>query len=303
MRDRRFAVPAYDLTMLEQRFKIDLALTRKVLGQIPLTMEGEEHKAQRAKFARIIMAGTPAGQAAFEAELATRLAAIKALPAQAPFCLVEDLLRPAGRAMISAMVDIPLADIAHLENIPQTFDDSISIKRRVEIEAWLHQIKARSNHEDVLDRLGAIMLSVDTLIGAMVRSVMDLLSRNPDQPLCAIAWPAEPHCTSLSLVEKICTAPAQIGDASLQEGDRLRLYIEAAGLTETGEHVYSDLYFAVGAHRCVGMALSLGAWAGLTRILSAENLAWRVKSKEIRTMDRVFHFPEKVAILSHDNRI
>lgn len=299
MRDRRFAVPSYDLTPLERRFGIDLSLTRDVVERIPLAMEGERHRRQRAEFARSIMAGSPAAQAAFETRLIERLATLNALSAGGTFCLVDDVLRPASRAMISALVDIPIDAIGDVEKIPQTFDDSVSIKRRRDIDALLRSIRAACPHADPLHRLGTIMVSANTLLGSLVRSLADQLQRNPGVGLAAIAWPRELPCTSLSLVEKTCLTDAVVGGVPIREGDRLRLYVEAAGIDSEGGHMPSDLFFAVGPHRCVGMSLSVAIWNCLTRILSGQRTAWTLVSQHVRPMDRVFNFPEKVVVVSH----
>ena len=91
MRDRRFAVPSYDLAPLEARFDIDLSLTQKVLNGIPLANEGETHRSQRSDYARDIMAHSPEAKAAFTAEFSHRLALLDQLPPGTSFCLVATL--------------------------------------------------------------------------------------------------------------------------------------------------------------------------------------------------------------------
>lgn len=300
MRDRRFAVPSYDLSVLEDRLGIALPLTKAAMRGLPLTNEGEVHKTQRAEFARTLARRSDAAIAAFGAALSARLQAVADLPHSTSFCLVADVMRPASRALIAALADLHLDDACNLEMLPQSFDDSISVRRRLDIESLLQKISGKAPHDEaLLMGLGTIMVSANTLLGSLVRSVVDQIERNPVMRLDAIAWPADLPCTSLSLVEKVCVESASVGGTAFERGDRLRLYIEAGGVDLHGNSVPSDLFFAVGPHRCIGMSLSVASWRCTTRLLSSMQGRWQILSSATRPFDRVFHFPEEVRLVTH----
>ena len=247
------------------------------------------------------MGNSRSAQLVFEAALAERINALSEFGESDEFCLMDDLLRHPMRAMISALTGYSVEEIADVEKVPQHFDDTISIKRRVEIESTLHSIfdAYPDDDDDAIERLGLIMVSSNTLVGSLVRSLADQLAHNEGVPLRAIRWAEALPCTALSLIEKVCLADTMLDEVPIAAGDRLRLYLEGGGFDAHGQHGYSDLFFAAGPHKCTGMSLSLSAWTTLTRALSGQERSWRIVSQTVRAMDRVFHFPEKVMVRAH----
>jgi hypothetical protein len=79
-------------------------------------------------------------------------------------------------------------------------------------------------------------------------------------------------------------------------GDRVRLFIEAAGFTAQGQCRYDDLFFAVGAHKCVGMNFSVKAWQAVADYLSSVDRIVKVVDVRERDGDYVFNLPERILV-------
>ena len=182
-----------------------------------------------------------------------------------------------------------------VEEVPQLFDDAISGKRRLAIQATIEQIISASKLSDPEDtHIGIAILAVssNTLLGSLARSCIAQLQAAEGSSMAQIEWSEDFSHTALGLVEKVVLADAELGGAKLKPGDRVRLLLDSAGYEHGGsESAYSDLFFAVGPHRCVGMSISRQIWGLLTARLAREKFGLRVMEVEHRQGDYVFIFP------------
>lgn len=293
MGNRAFAVPSYRAGNLGARLGHDFSQLDKVADYLPLAFEGERHKVLRAEFARTIARNTPAALSAYASKLDERL---EACFKQSRFCLMADLLSPVLRAMQSQLSGIEIPDDVAIEDVPQMFDDAISGRRRLVIQATTVKLREASPFpaaEETYFASALLALSASTLVGTLARSCVAQLQASGPKPLSEIEWSEDFTHTALALVEKRALSDTVIGGVQIKSGERLRLILDAAGYEHGGnEPSYSDLYFAVGLHRCVGMSISRQCWSLLTSRLSQVKQGLRVLDYGLRTGDYVFIFPK-----------
>jgi cytochrome P450 len=297
MTNRAFSVPSYKTGKLGSRMGQDFSKLDLVTQYLPLAYEGEEHKRLRAQFARLITRNTPAALLAFSQALETCLDACRARP---EFCLIQDLLLPAMRPALCKLAGIDAGREVRVEDVPQLFDDAISGKRRMAIQAIIEQLTAASTFSDPEDtHIGIALMAVssNTLLGSLSRSCIAQLEAGNGKSLQKIEWSEDFSHTALALIEKVALTDTELGAVKLKAGDRIRLFLDAAGYEHGGnESTYSDLFFAVGPHRCVGMSISRQIWGLLTARLAQEKMTLRIKEVTHRQGDYVFIFPNRCLV-------
>lgn len=299
MTNNAFAVPTYDVSRLSERLNIDLRFLNALREWIPLAHEGKRHRALRASFARAVTARTDAALLALGQALEERRG-LFSRPPGTELCLFSELFRPAMRQAIARLSDVALPEDLPVEVIPQLFDDTISLSRRRKINAVLQDISNAIpdslGEEERQTRMAIIALSANTLLGSVCQTFIEQLGRSPGRPLSAVAWGRELTRTALPLVEKRVMKPVQLGGQQLAQGDRVRLFIEAAGFTAEGRPCYDDLFFAVGPHKCVGMNFSIRAWQSVAGFLSTIERSMTLKAVTERDGDYVFNLPERIVV-------
>lgn len=297
MNSRDYSVPSYITGKLGTRMGYDFSKLDLVTRYLPLAHEGEEHKRLRGQFARLISRNTPATLLAFSEALDAR---IEACRSRADFCLVQDLLLPALRPAVCRLAGIDVGMQVRVEDVPQLFDDAISGKRRLAIQATIEQMISATKFSDTEDtHIGIALLAVssNTLLGSLARSCIAQLQAAEGRAMAQIEWSEDFSHSALALVEKVALADAVLGGAKLKAGDRVRLLLDSAGYEHGGnESTYSDLFFAVGPHRCVGMSISRQIWGLLTARLAQEKFGLRVMEVEHRQGDYVFIFPSRCRV-------
>jgi cytochrome P450 len=299
MTNDAFAVPSYDISQLTARLNIDLAVLNRLRNWLPLAHEGERHRELRASFARAIAARTDPALGVLRQALEDRRSVFDQ-PAGSEVCLFSTLFRPALRQAIASLSGVPLPEGLAVEVIPQLFDDTISLSRRRRINATLEAVSsfmpASLSDDERQIRMAIIALSANTLLGSTCLTFIEQLGGAPGTPLSGIDWGRDLVRTALPLVEKRVVKPVQLGGQPLKPGDRLRLFIEAAGFTPEGRHCYDDLFFAVGVHKCVGMNFSIKAWQAVAGFLSSVNRSVKLEAVTERDGDYVFNLPERIVV-------
>ena len=294
-----FAVPRYDISQLTARLNIDLAFLNHLPNWIPLAHEGERHRQLRARFARLITARTDLALGVLQQALEDRRAIFDG-PAGSELCLFTALFRPALRQTIACLSDVPLPEDFAVEVIPQLFDDSISLSRRRRINEALEAVSdcmPTSLPDDERQiRMAIIALSTNTLLGSICLTFIEQLRGAPGKPLSGVGWARELTRTALPLVEKRVVRPVELGGKQLAPGDRVRLFIEAAGFTAEGRPCYDDLFFAVGPHKCVGMNVSIRAWQVVADFCATLDRRITLLGVSERDGDYVFNLPERIVV-------
>ncbi len=300
MYDDAFAVPDYDLSAVTQKLGVDLGFLNELRAWFPLAAEGEAHRALREKFARHIAQQTPLALAELSAELASRRTYLDGVPAGETFCFYAEVLRPALMRAVCGLANTALPTHLPLDTIPQFFDDAISPRRRQRINALGQEIFDHLPQDWSSDQkylsCAIIALSANTLLGSVSLTFLEALGASPSKVMSEVAWGSELMRTGLALIEKRTVRDTVLGGVPLPSGSRVRLFIESEGVLPGGGYAYSDLFFAVGSHRCVGMSVSRQAWARIAAFLATIDRPLSVLEVTERTGDYVFNYPDLIRV-------
>lgn len=304
MTNEALSVPSYDVSPVLARLKVNLPVTDAVRTWFPLAEEGERHRDLREIFARRITARTRPALEATATALEAGTAMLAAQPAGVEFCMFQAFVRPVARAAVLALAEMEAPADADVELIPQMFDGTASMARRKRVEAVMVEMLEHGAQHLTPDeqhlRLAIVALSANTLLGSISLTVAERLRQSPGLPMQQIDWGSELQRTSLPLVEKWAVRDTTLGGASIRSGDRVRLFIEAGGLSAGNEFTYSDLFFAVGAHKCLGMSFSRQVWARVAASLASVPRRLRLIDVRERQMDHVFNLPEEIRVSFDD---
>jgi hypothetical protein len=303
MYDDAFSVPSYDVTPMIEKLGVDLRSLNELRKYFPLAVEGERHKQLRERFARHVAARSRPALDVLSAELGGRLAELADLPDEEPFCLQERLLKPTLRKTVLTLADIdPDADFA-VEELPLLFDSYLSANRRLKVNAIIRDALATLPfdlaEEEKYFRVAVVALASNTTLASVSHNILERIAAQPDTPLAAIDWGSEFTRTGLPLIEKFAVRDAMLGGQLIRKGEHVRLFIESEGVAPDGSHSYSDVFFAVGPHKCVGMNFSRQLWGRVASGLGAVNRKLRVLEVAEREKDYVFNLPERIRVEFH----
>jgi cytochrome P450 len=303
MYDDAFSVPSYDVTPMIEKLGVDLRSLNELRKYFPLAVEGERHKQLRERFARHVAARSRPALDVLSAELGGRLAELADLPDEEPFCLQERLLKPTLRKTVLTLADIdPDADFA-VEELPLLFDSYLSANRRLKVNAIIRDALATLPfdlaEEEKYFRVAVVALASNTTLASVSHNILERIAAQPDTPLAAIDWGSEFTRTGLPLIEKFAVRDAMLGGQLIRKGEHVRLFIESEGVAPDGSHSYSDVFFAVGPHKCVGMNFSRQLWGRVASGLGAVNRKLRVLEVAEREKDYVFNLPERMRVEFH----
>ena len=303
MYDDAFSVPTYDVTAIIEKLGVDLRSLNELRKYFPLAVEGERHKQLRERFARHVAARSRTALDVLSAEFGGRLAELAMLPDGESFCLQERLLKPTLRKTVLALADIdPQANFA-VEELPLVFDSYLSANRRVKVNAIIGDALALQPadlaEDDRYFRVAVVALASNTTLASVSHNIIDRIAEQPDTPLAAIDWGSEFTRTGLPLIEKFAVRDAMLGGETIRKGEHIRLFIESDGVAPDGTHSYSDVFFAVGPHKCVGMNFSRQLWGRMASGFGAVNRKLRIIEVAEREKDYVFNLPERIRVEFH----
>ncbi len=284
LRDANFRSHNYDIGAIEKHFGVDLRHSREVTKLFPLAFEGERHRFLRKKFSAEIAANTEAALQVFQHEVKTRANGLLA-PGNR-FCAMNTLLRPATRKALLVMAGLGSKEFEGVETTPALFDDTITLRRRIALNAligtFFDSLPGMAEEERYF-RIALVVLGANTLLGSLANSLAATLSRNEGVRLADITWDADFSETGLAVIEKVAGSDTVLRGAEIKAGDRLRIFLDATGFDSGHGPAFSDLYFAVGPHRCPGMSISRRTWRILTGELAAFPVFLELSAKAART--------------------
>jgi cytochrome P450 len=302
LRSSSFAGHSYDVSAVMDRFGIDLRHLKQLSAQFPLAFEGERHRALRKKFSAEIAVNTALALEAFDEEIMGRAQVL--LVAGHRFCAMQDLLAPGTLAAVMRLAGLGIAPVAGLQVIPLLFDDTISLNKRLQINAVIDTLYTAIGDAMPADekyfRIAIVALSANTLLGSLGESLAQVLGQNRGIALSEISFDRDFPATGLPLIEKRTSADVMIGGREIKEGDRLRLFLDSAGLDPAASTAFSELYFAAGKHKCPGMNFSRKCWKLLASRLARSRLELRLVTARHRKGDNVFNFAETIEVSVHE---
>ena len=309
LRDSNFVVHEYRFDLALSRHGVDLPTLARMRDSIPLAVEGEQHALLRSRMVKEVSLNTAASIEAYELGLAAAVKESIVESTGGKACLVRDVFQPnlckasivlAGLASCLTSID----EIDHLVDLPLFFDDMISIKKRAQLEEIaarvLHAMPADWDLDDKFLRLSMLTLAIDTLSASVTLTLKSILEREPGVALSQINWDTELASTGLPFIERKALENTSLSHHSISQNDRVRLMIDAAGVHgDTCPH-YSDLYFAMGAHQCIGKAASRKIWKSTVQQLRSIDRRLQVTNFSFRPRDSVFSLLQSLEVDIHD---
>lgn len=303
MHDEALSVPDYDLSEVISRANADLHCLNELKNYFPLAKEGEPHMALRERFARHVSSRTRPALDIFTAKFDEHLGKLAALPDGEAFCLYLELLRPSVRKAVLSLADLDTDLEFDVESLPQLFDSYLSVSRRRKINDLVRDILSAlpdgMSPDERYFRVAVVALASNTILSTLALNAVDRLRSEPGISLKDIAWGSDITITGLPLIEKHALKDTLLGGQTIRKGERVRLFIEAGGVSADGKPGYSELFFAVGPHKCVGMSFGRQIWSRFAASVRRLDRKLRLIEVRDRECDYVFNFPERIQVEFH----
>jgi hypothetical protein len=230
---------------------------------------------------------------------------LKLLEREGEVDIIHQVLDPLILSVTEQITDIPAAIAADCRTMSTIFDKSIGPRKRQRIDAELAHMRAAilsklgpsASDDEVGMRLALAILGRDTLLGTLGESLYSVLAANQGRRMNEASYPPVPPETGVPYIERIAVKPLRDQETVFNAGDRLRIYLQA--------FVYSKMtrdqgrIFGAGSHLCLGKALSLDLWKGITCALSNIPLYADIVFHDLRKDDYVFLCPSRLDVRLH----
>jgi cytochrome P450 len=284
---------------LEQHLGIDFSTIRLAILHIPLCLHDDAHRKAR----RLLAEHLAARRNELSGWVANSLPMhLEVLRQEGEVELVRQVLEPLILGVSEQLTDIPPAVADDCRTISTLFDKSIGPRKRQRAEQELGRMRTAlrsklgpdASEEAIGLRLALAILGRDTLLGTLGESLFTILSANQGRRLNEIAYPSTPPETGVPYVERIALGPFNDHDTQFATGDRIRLYLQAFAYAGTARD--RSRIFGVGSHACLGKALSLDLWTGITAGLRGISLRADIVSHAVRTTDYTFLCPAHLTV-------
>jgi cytochrome P450 len=299
MTNDAFRVHDYSSAPLIEKLQVDLSHLEELRKFLPLAFDGPAHKALRDRSARAISANTRPTLDILSADCTAMVAALSA-PGRQRLCLIEAFLKPMvfrsvlNVAGISAPVGLPF------DRIPQMFDDTVPVRIRRQLNDFvgglLACMPADLPIEERYFRTAIVVLGVDPLLGSIGGSCFEVMSRQPGLKCNEMDWDNEMPITGVAAIERVAKTDESVDGHHIKAGDRIRLLLDAVGRNTDGQPRYSDIYFATGVHKCVGMALGRQAWKVFAAAMAQVAKRVTVIDAQFRNEDYTFNIYNKLEL-------
>ena len=285
---------------LERLTGISFSASHRIFGNLAPVRDGSEHRGVRLDLARRM-------NELHEPLLRDCEAIIEAVVKTSfvPFGqvdLCEDLffrIYSSNARLISGLEDIDVQWAARVLTV--TFAQT-SLRTRIEIDKDLGRRSAQieGSDDEVALKMALIILGSEAFTGGLVRSVWEVIERQPGLALCDIDWPPSLPTTAAPVVERLALADWDNGQIQARKGDKIRVVIGAS--TPYGPLPTEDVIFGRGRHSCVGRRLTEELWAMFVSKISTLDLIPELVSIETRRPDNFLNFPNHALVSFHDSR-
>ena len=102
--------------------------------------------------------------------------------------------------------------------------------------------------------------------------------------------------TGIPVVERFANEESNEYGVNISKGQRVRMYLDAAGYISSEHSQYSQLFFAAGSHLCPGMAFGNDIWKIIRDELNAINKKVNIENVSYRKTDNVFNTYESITL-------
>jgi len=301
-RDTRPATYSDDYVALEKRLAVDFSNVLLAFLHIPMCLHEEEHRKARRRVAEHLAARRLDLAASTTKSLAVHL---EPLRQEGEVEIVRQVLEPLILSVTEPLTDIPPVVAAECRTVSTIFDKSIGPRKRQRVDAELGRMRAaivcklgpNASEEAVGLRLALAILGRDTLLGTLGESLYSVLSANQGRRLNEISYPQIPPETGVPYIERIAVKSFCDKQTRFNVGDRLRIYLQA--FAYSASPLEQPKIFGMGSHLCLGKALSIDLWKGITSFLGDIPLYADIVSHVLRTDDYVFLCPSRLSARLH----
>jgi hypothetical protein len=199
------------------------------------------------------------------------------------FDAMMSVVVPIVRGLISTMIGLDLPADLDLDDISLVFDKSISMRRRLALDASIgllrRHIQTELGMEGDDDAVGLLLalviLGKDALLGTLGESLYRIFRDAGERRLKELDYGRSPAQTGVPFVERVVVAPISAGGLKLAPGERVRIFLQTFAHSPPSSH---HRFFGAGAHACLGRPISTELWIGISDNLSAVDLRPRVLS-------------------------
>jgi len=302
LNDRDFIVHHYGVEHIEKRFNIDLSHISNMVDHFPLAREGEKHKANRKQLAVALAQNSELALANFKKTFEEK---IQRLPNNTRFDLVTEVIKPSLSQILLDISGITISNKpAGFDSLSQVLDETLSLKKRIEINRTIGDLllllPEDLPQQEKYFRVAMLALGSDGLIGTVTESLAQILTENEGMPCRHMDWNVEVPCTGVPVLERIAQTEKTLAGEKILAGQRIRLYVDAAGYSESDSPVYSQLYFGAGKHTCLGMPISKKIWGIIRTCFQQLDSKLSIHEIKYRANDNVFNLYEHIVVTIHD---
>lgn len=300
--DKNFQVHSYSMKALEDRLGISLPHIAGITEHFALAKEGAEHKALRKQNALNLAQNFEKTLVKFKESLLTNIATI--LPIQHNVNWVKSVIDPSLRSALITLSGLEDLDEKNIISITQIFDQSLSIKSRVKIDAQiatlLNSFKADLTMDEKYFKIAAFSIGYDSLLGSVTESFGRTLLQNANSKLSEINWGVNLPYSGVPVIERVAIRDCIIGEKIIKQGESVRLYIESAGFNDKYSSSHAALFFGHGIHKCIAMHLSNAVWKMFIEVISNIDKRFLIKKLTYRQDDRIFNVFDDITMDIYD---
>ena len=300
--DERFSVIDYKFEKITTRFDIAMDEVIKICPYIPLSFDGPQHLELRKKIALLIAQQSESALLYFESQIEEQLNLL--LKDNITFDIQSDLLKPLVQDTIVRLANCKNPKHINIDSLASIFDETASIPLRKSLNDMIYQCKInleKNDEDDIYFKVAFISLGIDSSLGTLSESLLSVLIKNKDIKLSEIDWPHQIPATGVPVIERIANTDLEINGIQITKGDRVRLYLDAAGYqNETPPH-YASLYFGSGNHACLGASISKKFWMIFIKHLSKFHKYMTIEDIVPRVHDNVFNTYNSIKVKIYDH--
>lgn len=302
LNDARFAVHSYQIRALEEKLNTKLSYISKIIDYFPLGFEGETHKEMRKSSAQKLAERMGSTLEVFRAEIRSRIS--RFAQSSETLELYSALIEPSVKRTLLYMADLECINEYPILSISQLFDQAISVKKRREINTQIAKLieamPDEMDEDDKYSRLSTFAIGYDSILGSFTESLVRSLQQHPDKKIHKLVWSENLPNTGVPVIERVALCDVEIADVQINKGQKVRLYLEAAGYAQSENSVYNSLFFGSGIHKCIGMHLSNAMWKILTQELVEIERFIEIQQLRYRAEDYVFNIFDEIKVRLYD---
>ena len=295
--DERFSVIFYDFEKIATRFDIAMDEMIKVRPYIPLCFDGPKQIDLRKKIALLIAQKSDDALLFFENQIEAKLNHL--MKDNAIFDIQGDVLKPIIQNTIIRLANCKNSKHINIDSLASIFDETASISSRKSLNDTIYQCKInleKNDDDDIYFKVAFISMGIDSTLGTLSESLLSVLIKNRSIKLSEIDWPYQIPSTGVPVIERVANTDLEINKIQIAKGDRVRLYLDAAGYQNETPPNYTSLYFGSGNHACLGASISKKLWMIFIKHLSRFHVDMTIEEILPRPNDNVFNTYDSIKV-------